>query len=218
MLDLSKISDNGVTFPLFKEGTVANDYLESLFVSHICELGQACRWEDLDSFIQSDRTGCPQQNRNETYREMRQFLSPNAKKSQDDIERINDGDCGSVGDFGLHGDHFSHTREDDIGSAKQAINYESANSDEEYGNINRDELRKSMIDQIDSILNSGKYPDRYVEELSSKVRNFVNEAVVRRNKEISTETKTQHFVQYDFPGDECRHDEPAAKRKKNVLG
>ena len=34
MLDLSKISDdNCVTFPLFKEGTVANDYLEALFVS-----------------------------------------------------------------------------------------------------------------------------------------------------------------------------------------
>ena len=73
-------------------------------------------------------------------------------------------------------------------------------------------------ERIDSILDSRMYPDRYVSDLDRGVRKLVNDLVKERNIENGNDMTYNEKHKFDFPGDECGHDEPQAKRKKNVLG
>ena len=67
-------------------------------------------------------------------------------------------------------------------------------------------------------LDSRMYPDRYVSDLDRGVRKLVNDIVKERNIENGNDMTYDERNKFDFPGDECGHDDPPAKRKKNVLG
>ena len=85
------------------------------------------------------------------------------------------------------------------------------------GNINRDAIRTAMIKKIDSIIDSSKYPDRYITELSKGVQDLVNGIVSKRNNEVPGESGENDERACDLPGDECDCVEPSAKKTKKAL-
>lgn len=191
--------------PQLKHNTNMSDYLDAIFVNEITSLGSACTWQDLDEFISNGRQKINHDIPHATYKESNNFLSPTARKSQLDIERIHNESSPEFDNFGTS-----------LSFDDEAV--EGTNKSEDYGDVNRDAIRKSIIERIDSILDSRMYPDRYVSDLDRGVRKLVNDIVNERNIENGNDMTYDEKHRFDFPGDECGHDEPPAKRKKNVLG
>ena len=187
-----------------------SDLLCAQFVNDLCEGGSACTWSALNDFMSQKQN--PDIDREEEcpYEDTSNFLSPVARHLQEQIEKVR----GSYADSGVAvaNDDVYH-----MGNDYDLEGEELFKDGEEYGGIDKHDLRKDLIEKIDVIVGSRKYPDRYMKELESGITNLVHDLVEKRRKEcVDEEVNTRTC--FDFPGDEIGRDEPAAKRLKNHLG
>jgi hypothetical protein len=88
--------------------------------------------------------------------------------------------------------------------------------DETFGAIKRSDIRKRCIENIDSIMNSHKFPDRYAKILQDGLSRLVGDIHKQRKEEVN-EVNDKDHREYEFPGDEVKRGQ-VQKRMKNSLG
>ena len=185
---------------LLKANTTQEDFLEAEFVKSLTDQTDhrgACTWDRLQGFIDEDRVEHIQDLK--TDKEVNNFVSPIAQKLQQNIEKWHNH---SPIDFGI-----------DFAVDEASV----PDQDEDYGDVDRAVVRKRLIEKIDEILGSRKFPDRYISKLEKEVTSTVNQLHEERTAELPKSQK-QNESCFDFPVDEVGCDERPEKRLKNVLG
>jgi hypothetical protein len=175
--------------------TSEEDYEEAAFVRRICDQERACTWRMLADFVDGGREDVVVGDLRQTNKTVASFTSPIAEQLQKSISKWDRDDVDFTAD-NLFGDEAE---------------------EETYGEVDRTAIRKTIMESIDDILGSRKFPDRYAVRLQESVAEMVSS--IQNDRNLETIGKgTDNEDRFDFPGDYCGNNQSPEKRLKNSLG